>query len=284
MSAMPRLTRQPTTAHRNGKALTARTADRYDLYLQSVQAPDFEVHFFDRAFQAVYGRKPALLREDFCGTFAVCCEWVKRRAGNEAIGVDLDPQPLHWGRQHNLAPLSPAQQQRVTLVQADVRQPLERKADLIAGQNFSWFIFTTRDDLRGYFRAAYENLADEGVLVLDIMGGPDCMKEDQRDTRRQKGFRYIWEQVRFDPISHYAKFHIHFEFPDGTKIKRAFTYEWRLWTLPETVELLREAGFTRVDIYWEGTDRATGKGNDVYTRRSSAPADLTWVAYIAAAK
>jgi len=75
---------------RNGTL--ASQADKYTLYQQAVQEPDHEVEFFDRVYRARHKRLPKVLREDFCGTFAVCCEWVKK-PGRVAIGVDLDPEP-----------------------------------------------------------------------------------------------------------------------------------------------------------------------------------------------
>ena len=59
--------------------------------------------------------------------------------------------------------------------------------------------------------------------------------------------------------------HIHFSFPDGSKIKKAFTYDWRLWTLPEIRELLLEAGFQRATVYWEGTNEETEEGDGEFT-------------------
>ena len=70
----------------------------------------------------------------------------------------------------------------------------------------------------------------------------------------------------------------------SSELRRAFTYDWRHWTIPEVREALLEAGFSRVDIYWEGTDRATGKGNDVYTVRKTAEPDPGWIAYLVAVK
>ena len=70
--------------------LTSRNADRHWLYQNSVQNPQVEVPFIDRVFAKEFGRKPALLREDFCGTALLCGWWVKARATNRAIGVDLD--------------------------------------------------------------------------------------------------------------------------------------------------------------------------------------------------
>ena len=71
------------------KTKLAEKADRFDLYQRSVQHADHEIEFFDQAFRDEYGRKPRSLREDFCGTFAVCCEWVKSDRDRTAVGVDL---------------------------------------------------------------------------------------------------------------------------------------------------------------------------------------------------
>jgi hypothetical protein len=77
--------------------------------------------------------------------------------------------------------------------------------------------------------------------------------------------------------------HIHFKFPDGSKIKKAFTYEWRIWSLPEIRELLLEAGFKSARIYWEGEDE-DGEGNGEFTETETGDADLAWVSYIVAEK
>lgn len=278
--------RSASTVNSGGQSL-ARMADKYALYQQSVQEPECETAFFDRVYRAEFGRRPLVLREDFCGTFAVCCAWAASHGQRRAIGVDLDPRPLAWGRMHNLAKLSEDAQRRVTLLQQDVLR-VDRadtgQADVLAAQNFSFFIFKTRDALRKYFLAAHAHLADEGLAVLDMMGGSEVFVEHHEDVRRVNGFRYVWEQARFDPISHDALYHIHFRFRDGSRLNRAFTYDWRLWTLPEVRELLIEAGFSRVDVYWEDSDAASGEGNGVYRRRQRAAADPAWVAYVVAVK
>ena len=102
------------------KPTMAERADRYELYLKAVQEPEAEVPFFDRVYQREYGRRPSVLREDFCGTFAVCCEWVRRSSDRVAVGVDIDPEPLGWGREHHLSKLKAKQQRRVELLQDDV--------------------------------------------------------------------------------------------------------------------------------------------------------------------
>lgn len=271
----------------------AEQADRYELYGLSVQEPEHEIEFFDRVYDEMFHRQPVVLREDFCGTFAVCCQWVKTGESRRAVGVDLDAEPLAWGREHHLAQLSPTQQQRVSLLQDDVRHVSDMKADVLAAQNFSFWIFKTRQEVRAYFEAARENLTDQGILVLDMMGGYECFEEDHEDRRKikwpgkaadgksRRAFTYVWEQHRFDPITHDATFHIHFRFRDDSALDRAFTYHWRFWTLPEVRELLAEAGFSESHVYWEGTDE-DGEGDGHWQRETTAASDPSWIAYIVA--
>ena len=268
---------------RNGTRLAA-LADKYDLYQRSVQSPECDVDFFHRTFHGYYGAAPLVLREDFCGAAAVCCEWVRSRKDRKAIGIDLDPEPLGWGERNNLSQLTAKARARVRLIEGDACNVSRAKADVIAAQNFSFYLFRTREGLGRYFRAAFRNLDSKGIIVLDVLGGPECMEEDLEEVRGFRSFKYVWEQARFDPITHDCRFHIHFRFPDGSELRKAFTYDWRLWSIPEIRELLLEAGFRRADVYWEGTDSKTGKGNDVYRRREHAESDPAWVAYVVGVK
>jgi hypothetical protein len=67
-------------------------------------------------------------------------------------------------------------------------------------------------------------------------------------------------------------------------MRRAFSYDWRLWSIPELRDLLAEIGFSETEVYWEGTDRKTNEPNGVYRKVLSAPDDPAWVAYIVAYK
>jgi SAM-dependent methyltransferase len=227
---------------------------------------------------------PETLREDFCGTASICAEWVRNRPERQAIGVDLDPEPLAWGKAKYIDALTPEEQKRVRLVQGNVLTSKTPKADVLAAQNFSFWVFKTRDDLRTYFEAAHRALNDDGVMVMDMMGGAKCMEDEYEETRRVKGFTYVWEHAKFDPITHDALFHIHFRFPDGSRMEKAFTYDWRLWTLPEVRELLAEAGFSKSEVYWEDTDTKSGEGNGTYRRRTKGQADPAWISYLVGVK
>lgn len=262
----------------------AQTADRHKLYEMSVQDPVTECKFINRTFRKLRKRRPRLLREDFCGTAAVCCEWVRRNKNNMAIGVDLDPDVLDWARKHNLSSLRPDDRMRVQLVQDDVctvhpQQP----ADVILAMNFSYQIFKTREQLGAYFSAVRRGLADDGVLFMDAFGGYESFQEIREKTKH-RGFHYIWEHARYNPINGDILCHIHYRFPDGSKLKKAFTYDWRMWTLPELQELLSEAGFSRVTVYWEEVVEESGEGTGVYSPATVGSADPSWVCFVVAEK
>ena len=72
--------------------------DKYWFYKRSVQSPDVDVEFFEKVYRELNGGTAKTLREDFCGTFAISCEWVKRNPNYQAIGVDLDPEPVAYGK------------------------------------------------------------------------------------------------------------------------------------------------------------------------------------------
>jgi hypothetical protein len=261
--------------------LTARNADKHWLYEKSVQNVSHEVRFIDRVFKKEFGRKPRLLREDFCGTALLCAEWVRHRESNTALGVDFDGPTLDWGRANNLAPLGDAAD-RVTLREDDVRNVSEPRADVVAAFNFSWWGMRRRDELAAYFRQCRANLLDEGVLLLDCYGGPEAQVA-QEEERELDGFEYIWDQDEYNPITAETRCYIHFDFPDGSRLKRAFAYRWRMWTLAETCDLLTECGFGRVTVYWEGTDK-DGEPSGVYRPSVKGDRAPAWVAYIAAVR
>jgi SAM-dependent methyltransferase len=261
----------------------ARQADRHALYERAVQGAEAEVDFVQRCFRALRGRPARVLREDFCGTALVCREWVRRHRDMRAIGVDLDAEVLSWA-ERAAAELTPSQRSRLQLLQADVRAAPTEPADVVLAMNFSYWLFHQRADLAEYFRRVHRGLAEDGVFLLDAYGGAESHKSsvERRRIAGRPAFTYVWEQAAFNPIDHRLRAHIHFEFKDGSRLHRAFSYDWRLWTLPELLDLLRECGFAP-QVYWQGWD-----GNDppdaIFRRRTRAEPDPAWICYIAAAR
>ena len=261
----------------------ARGADRHRLYEESVQEVEADVALIERLFKKRYGRPPRILREDFCGTAAMCCEWVRVHEDNLAIGVDLEPEVLEWSRTNHFPKLDADERARVELHLADVLEDETTGVDATCAFNFSYFCFQTRELLLDYFGQAYKSLAGEGLFVIDLYGGADAQRT-MTETREQEGFDYVWDQHVFDPVSNHVINYIHFEFPDGSEMRRAFTYDWRLWSIPELRDLLAEAGFSESEVYWEGTERKTNEPNGIYRKVTSAPDDPAWVSYIVSYK
>lgn len=263
------------------KKLTAKNADRHDLYQRSVQNSDFEVQLVDRLFRAHAGRAPLSLREDFCGTGLLCATWVKSKAGRTAIGLDIDRSVLAWGERRNVAPLG-VDRERVSLRAQDVMVPTKERPDVVVAFNYSYQTFQDRPTLRRYFSAVHRSLPKDGLFVLDMIGGWES-QQTLVEKRRLGGFTYVWEQADYDPVTAHFLCHIHFHFPGGSKMKRAFTYDWRLWQLVELRELLAEAGFVEVDVLWEG-DGDDGTGDGIFRRVKRARNDPGWNAYLVAKK
>lgn len=259
----------------------AETADRNILYQESVQDVESEIDFVEDTWNELRKRPAELLREDFCGTANTACEWVRRDEGHYAIGVDLDEDVLRWGELHNLSQLDVEQQARISLVHDDVVAAGTEPADIVLAMNFSYYLLMERSELLEYFEAVHQGLVDDGIFFLDAYGGYDAPKvlEEEREC---DGFTYVWEQASFNPIDSRMHCRIHFDMPDGSRMENAFDYYWRLWTLPEITELLTEAGFSQVDVYWEGTDEETGEGNGIYEATTVGDADPGWVCYIVA--
>ena len=246
----------------------ADSADRHLLYQQSVQDVESEIDFVEQTWSEIRQRPPVFLREDFCGTANTACEWISRSESYYAVGVDLDREVLEWGRLHNLSQLEPGQLDRIELLNENVLQTRPGLADIILAMNFSYFLFLNRDDLREYFENILDGLVSDGVLFLDAYGGYEApmILTEPRECQDLDGndFTYVWEQASFNPIDSCMNCHIHFEFSDESRIEKAFSYYWRLWTLPEISEILYEAGFSKVDIYWEGTDEEKNEGDGIY--------------------
>ncbi len=264
------------------KLTMAEQADRHELYEASVQNVGEECNFITSTFKKLRGREPQSWREDFCGTASAACEWVRGGADRTAVGVDIDPEVLDWGRNNRVSALDVEQQARLRLIEANVLDVDTGKVDAVGAFNFSYWIFQTRPLMLEYFAKIRETLVDDGVFFLDAFGGYEAY-EEMKEKTKYKDFTYIWEQARYWPVTGEMECHIHFKFPDKSKLKRAFSYTWRLWSLPEITEMLAEAGFKNPTVYWEGTDD-DGEGDGVFTPDECGEADAGWIVYIVAEK
>lgn len=278
MTARP--PKSKASARASARTTQAARADRHELYERAVQDPEGDVKFFSRTYRKLRGTDPVSLREDFCGTAVLCLAWVKSSPERTAVGVDLSQETMNWGLEHRIVPEGREVASRISLVCADVREVKRPKVDIACALNFSYYIFKRRDELLEYFRAVHAGLARDGVFILDMLGGNEALVEGNTDNDHGD-FIYRWEQARFDAMSHDFLCHIHFLFPDGSKLLEAFTYDWRLWMAPELRDLLLEAGFSKVHFYWERTN-AQGEGTGVFYEPDYVENQEIWWTYLAA--
>jgi SAM-dependent methyltransferase len=249
--------------------------DRHRLYEIAVQDADDEIALVERVLRRA-GRPARRLREDFSGTSLLAARWVEAGPNRSAAAVDLDPAVHAWARAHRLPALGAAAE-RLRLVRADVRRGPRGPFDAIIAFNFSWQVFRTREALRGYLAAARRALAPGGAVLLDVFGGWEAQRPLRERRRLRGGATYVWDQESYDPITHRLRCSIHFELPGGRRLRQAFRYDWRLWTIPELSELLREAGFGEVEVHW---DVAPRDDESLYRVRRSAENCPGWIAYV----
>ena len=262
---------------KRGKPTMADRADKFHCYQKSVQTPEHEVEFFEQAYRDVFRRKPYSLREDFCGTFAVCCEWVashnkrtahRRRPVRRNLAVGPRSQSCQADRG--------AAEHACDLIEQDVRKRNRPPSTCWPRKTFRFGFSRRAKKSSSTSRSLASNLKAEGIMVMDMMGGGECYEEELVDKRTikkgKKGFKYHWEQASFNPITADASFYISFKFADGSKLKRAFEYHWRFWTIPEVREMLAEAGFRESHVYWEIEDEDDPDLDGTWERRDEPPA------------
>ena len=242
--------------------------EKYAYYELAVQSPSWHAEWFHILYKEIRKKNPHVLREDFCGTFQTSCEWAKLGHKNKTYSIDLDPVPLKYGIENNLIKLNPEQQKRIHILKQNVLKKTP-KVDIISACNFSFYIFKTRETLIQYFKAAHQSLKRDGIFALEMSGGPGFFEKLKESTRYKKNnkhlFTYIWDQKYYNPINHNGRFAIHFKLPNGKTEKNLFTYDWRVWSIPEVRECLIDAGFKSTLVYWEDVDNERSSADYIRT-------------------
>lgn len=264
----------------NTKKSMAELADRLEIYQEAVQNPEADIEFFLRIFDEIQEREPLSLREDFCGTAYMASEWVRGDPRRHAIGVDNSGNALQWARVHNIEPAGEDIASRIELIEASVLDVTGPPVDLICALNFSYCLLKSREELIRYFTLVRGALVEKGVFVSELYGGTEAIIASEEE-RECAGFNYHWEQERYNPITHEGVCNIHFSFPDGSRLDRAFSYEWRLWSIPEIRDCLFEAGFPDVRVFWETVGEG-GVGTGEYRETVEEENQETWLVYIVA--
>ncbi|MCB0347975.1 MAG: class I SAM-dependent methyltransferase [Bdellovibrionales bacterium] len=264
------------------KVKVSKEFNKYFYYEESVQSPKTDVKFFSKTYESIRGKKPLVLREDFCGTHLICCEWVKQSDKHIAHGVDLDPEPIEYGVQNHEVKLKQNQLDRLYIHTMSVMDKNLPSADIAVAPNFSYFLFKERSDLKEYFTNAHKALNPNGIFIVDCFGGIHCMEPNEEEIVG-KDYSYFWDQDSFNPVTNEAMFYIHFKRKGEKKREKVFTYDWRMWGIAELKDIFKEAGFSKVTVYWELDDKK-GEGSGIFKPTTKGDDADAWIAYLVAEK
>lgn len=252
--------------------------DLLELYRWAVQAPETHATVLRLMFERLHpGHTPTVLREDFAGTSAEAVAWLALAPGRQAVAVDLDGPTLAWARRRAERLLGDCAA-ALQFVEADVvatAPPAVPAAHILSVLNFSILYLREPAQLQAYLQHAWHCLAPQGVLVLNLFGGPAAMKprSDRHLITPQPRlpteaaippFEYTWEQRHFDARTRHIDCRIHFRTANPAHpgrvldLRDAFRYRWRLWTVAELTGALHAAGFQTVQVWRHTHDPAPG--------------------------
>jgi SAM-dependent methyltransferase len=277
----------------SSKRSTPKRPHKLALYRRAVQHPQAEAAFLHRTYRHYnHHALPLLLREDFAGSCAVASSWVDMNEEHQAMAVESHSPTARWAQRTANRELNDRTSD-LHIVEADVLDIDGPKVDITCALNFSTFIYHDRPTLKRYFKSARRGLRPNGMFTIDAYGGPGAMKTGTqtrrvpavgKDPGQAPGFTYLWEQRSFDPVTHQTECRIHFELPDKRRVDSAFIYRWRLWTLPELMELMLESGFKTVEAWCDTFDPAAGTSDGIYRPTPGMPAREDWIAYVVGLK
>ncbi|MCM0605761.1 MAG: hypothetical protein KA715_06685 [Xanthomonadaceae bacterium] len=257
------------------------TLNPFFLYEQSVQTTADVDYLLEMAI-TVMGRVPLSLREDFCGTHLFAREYVKRDPRFKAIGLDLDPLSIKYGTSQAKKDLTPEERKRLKIYKKNVISVTKPKSDWIVACNFSFYIFHERDTLVEYFKKAHQSLTKDGIFMLELGGGSGFLERltDRRvfKVSQTQKVTYLWHQLDFNPVKRQGHYAISFKVNDVLKYKHAFKYDWRVWTIPEVRDVLKDAGFSRSVVLVEKA--AKGRSSEGYEISEEGDHDHSWISYV----
>ncbi|QQE11073.1 hypothetical protein JD969_16455 [Planctomycetota bacterium] len=263
------------------------------LYQHAVQHPDAEAEFLERIYMHYFDdTRPTTLREDFAGTCAISTSWVNMDQDNRALAVEIDYPTAVWADQ-NVTELLKDRAEDVIILVDDVINISEPQTDIVASLNFSALIYHKRKELVAYLKHARQSLTDQGIFVMDIFGGIGSTTLGIQERSLQlhipnhidpQKVTYQWEQRSYNPDNHKIDCRIHFVLPNGTEMKDAFKYDWRLWSLNDLQEMMLEAGFDYSEIWCDKYDSFSNQSDNHYLPAKNYPDRTDWIVYVVGIK
>lgn len=248
-------------------ATTPAAPSRWRLYEHCVQNIPMTLRMIEAMHAAGARGAARVLHEDFSGSAAFAHAWCRSSTKRSALAIDMDPEAHADGQRHP----------RLTRLTADVshlptRLPVPSKADVVYAGNFATCELHQRAELVSYLARARQRLTPKGVFVCDLYAGPGAWRTG--DTRvihppltelPRCSIRYTWHQREADLVNNLVANSIDFEVLNARgvaihEILNAFTYQWRLWSIPEMRDAMEEAGFREVDVYPDAPEAVDADG------------------------
>lgn len=251
--------------------------DKYQLYIDAVQDPEGLMVFLDHVVEGKGNKEnPPFLREDFAGTGINCHYWNKTTpAGSGAVAVDIDPEPLEWGKSKFVRSKNMNETKFCNIDSLEFEHP----SDVTLCLNSSIFSIHRRSELLKYFKDTYSRLNDDGVFVFEIYGGPMAYMTG-KDEIEYDDFTFIWEQRSFNTLTNRSENHISFKLDNGQRLNDVFNYDHRIWTLPELMDILEDTEFAdNVEVYLN-TEFEHSKEPDSYAPVTNFHTNGSFEAYI----
>ena len=259
----PKARQSTRVSAKNTTELEAASLDRFDLYEFCVQSPAYDAKMLSAIHGGTGRRSARVLGEDFCGPAAICRAWIDlSQKHHTAVAVDRDAPTLSRAISMNAQsqPGDPRsvgpERSGVLYILDDVRNVRDR-VDILCALNYSICELHRRTDLVGYLLNARKRLTAGGTFVCDIYAGFDSTLPGttSRTMKHPSGATivYHWEQREADPLTGMVENAIHFDIKLGKgkveRLRDAYVYHWRLWTIPELREAMSEAGFVTTAVY-----------------------------------
>lgn len=219
----------------------------YDTLMDDYDYDAWSAHYLSLV-QDAYGGIPARMAECACGTGSLTVRFAK--AGMHVVGVDISASMLRraeekarkWG-------VDPA------FVRQDMKRlTLPRRVGAVLATCDGVNYLTTPQDVKAFFKAAYESLLPGGVLCFDcssrhkleeVMG--DAFFGEERD-----GIAMLWQNA-LSRETHVLTMDITFfvREEDGRYRRFREQHRQRAHSRQEIAAWLAEAGFENVCVYGE---------------------------------
>ena len=190
-------------------------------------------------------------------------------AGLDVIGIDVSPWAIDEARRR-----AGAEGTQLRLVVGDLMAgtdwPIKEVGAVVCIQAFGWG--TDRDQLR-LLRRVRRSLMPDGLLVLDFSNAMWIMRHLCPEAKESHGGKTFELQRHYDAVTGRSRGTV--TVSDGRGDPTVLTHDVRLYSVPEALALVREAGFSVEALHAEfSTDGAVTMDSryvQVIARRQAVP-------------